>query len=495
MTRIATLLGTTALAATAGAWMAWAPLAGAQASPEIQPPQSVVAASDAVADLVERTSPAVVTVLATQEDAAAEMGPEGSPFGPDSPFEEFFRRFGLPEGAIPMPPQGGPEGHRGGVALGSGFIMESDGYIVTNNHVVDKAESVKVRLADDREFDAKVVGTDKQTDLALIKIDAKDLPVLDFGDSDKVRVGEDVIAVGNPFGLGGTVTRGIVSAMARDINAGPYVDFIQTDAAINRGNSGGPLLDLEGKVIGVNSAIYSPNGGSVGVGFAIPSDTVRTVVAQLKDGGEVQRGWLGVQIQTVTPEIATAIGLDQPEGALVADVVEGSPSEGHLKVGDVILKFDGKKVESSRDLPKLVAAASPDKKVDVEILRQGEDETVSFELGKFDDTRMASAETGDEHEKASSERLGATLAPITPTAREQLGLDADVSGVVITSLDGNGHAADAGLEVGDVIISVGDTQVQTPGDVEKALHAAKADAVLMQIDRGGAKIFVGVRLA
>ena len=208
------------------------------------------------------------------------MGPEGSPFGPGSPFEEFFRRFGLPEGAIPTPPdQGGPEGHRNGVALGSGFVMESDGYIVTNNHVVDDAESVKVRLADDREFDAEVVGTDKQTDLALIKIDAKDLPVLALGDSDQVRVGEDVIAVGNPFGLGGTVTRGIVSAMARDIDAGPYVDFIQTDAAINRGNSGGPLLDLDGEVIGVNSAIYSPNGGSVGVGFAIPSNTVKMVVA------------------------------------------------------------------------------------------------------------------------------------------------------------------------------------------------------------------------
>jgi serine protease Do len=382
------------------------------------------------------------------------------------------------------------------VALGSGFVMEDDGYIVTNNHVVDNADSVKVRLADQREFDAEVVGTDKQTDLALLKIDAENLPELALGDSDDVRVGEDVIAVGNPFGLGGTVTRGIVSAIARDIDAGPYVDFIQTDAAINRGNSGGPLLDLDGEVIGVNSAIYSPNGGSVGVGFAIPSNTVKMVVDQLKDDGEVERGWLGVQIQTVTPEIATAIGLDEPKGALVADVVPDSPSAGSLEVGDVILAFDGKPVASSRELPKLVAAAEPDAKVAIEVLRQGKDETVELKLGRFDDTRMAAAETGAEHEQgAASDRLGATLAPITPTAREQLGLDEDVSGVVITSLDGKGHAADAGLEVGDVILSVGDTEVRTPGDVERALHATKADAVLMQIDRHGARIFVGVRLA
>jgi serine protease Do len=394
-----------------------------------------------------------------------------------------------------MPPnQGGPEGRQDGVALGSGFVMD-DGYIVTNNHVVDDAKEVKVRLADDREFDAEVIGTDPQTDLALIKIDAADLPELPFGDSDALRVGEDVIAVGNPFGLGGTVTRGIVSAMARDIDAGPYVDFIQTDAAINRGNSGGPLLNLEGEVIGVNSAIYSPNGGSVGVGFAIPSNTVRTVVAQLKDGGSVERGWLGVTIQSVTPEIAIAIGLDDPHGALVADVVADGPSKGNLETGDVILSFDGKRVESSRELPKLVAAVAPDASVKVEVLRQGKQETVEFKLGRFDDTRMASAEPGDAQEGAASDKLGATLAPITPTAREQLGLDDEVSGVVITSLDGKGLAADAGLEVGDVILQVGDTAVRTPGDVEKALHATKADAVLMQIDRRGAKIFVGVKLA
>jgi serine protease Do len=338
-----------------------------------------------------------------------------------------------------------------------------------------------------------VIGTDPQTDLALVKIDAGGLPVLPLGDSDAVRVGEDVIAVGNPFGLGGTVTRGIVSAMARDINAGPYVDFIQTDAAINRGNSGGPLLNLKGEVIGVNSAIYSPNGGSVGVGFAVPSNTVKTVVAQLRSSGAVERGWLGVQIQNVSPDIATALGLDAPRGALVADVVENGPSVGKLEVGDVILAFNGQPVDSSRELPKLVAAAAPDAAVKIEILRDGRKQTVDFTLGRFQTQEVATAATGEDG--SASARLGATLAPITPEARAQLQLDEGVRGVVITSLDGSGVAADADLQVGDVILQVGNTPVQTPADVDRALKATSSDAVLLQIQRDGNRLFVGVRLA
>ncbi len=501
MTRIATFLkpapvAATAIAAATGAWLAWTPIAGAE---------TVDQAPNAVADLVEHVSPAVVTVLATQEDQAAandngDGGDNGSPFGPGSPFDEFLRRFGIPDGpGMPGSPfgQNGPQQeHPHGIALGSGFVIDHDGYIVTNNHVVDNAASVKVRLSDDREFDAKVVGTDQPTDLALIKIDAKDLPELPLGDSDKVRVGEDVIAVGNPFGLGGTVTRGIVSAMARDIDAGPYVDFIQTDAAINRGNSGGPLLNLEGQVIGVNSAIYSPNGGSVGVGFAIPSNTVKTVIGQLRSSGSVERGWLGVSIQNVTPEIAAAIGMKDEHGALVAEVIPDSPSAGKLKTGDVITAFDGKPVESSRELPKLVAAAAPDASVKVDVLRQGKAETVEIKLGKFDETRTAAAESTDKAPaSAASDKLGATLEPVTPTAREQLGLDDNVTGVVITSLDGNGRAADAGLQVGDVILQVGDKAVSTPRDVDHAIAAAKNDAVLLQIERHGARIFVGIKLA
>jgi serine protease Do len=485
-------LATTAIAAATGAWLAWTPIAGAETQP------------GEVADLVAKVSPAVVTVLATQQGDENQMAgmqgmPEGSPFGPGSPFDEFMRRFGMPEMG-PQDPQGGPQGPEQhgpeGVALGSGFVIDHDGYIVTNNHVVDHASEVKVRLSDDREFDAKVIGTDKQTDLALIKVEAGDLPQLPLGDSDSVRVGEDVIAVGNPFGLGGTVTRGIVSAMARDINAGPYVDFIQTDAAINRGNSGGPLLNLEGEVIGVNSAIYSPNGGSVGVGFAIPSNTVKTVVAQLRSSGSVQRGWLGVTIQNVSPDIASALGMDDTHGALVSDVLADGPSKGKLETGDVIVSFDGKPVESSRELPKLVAAAAPDATVKVEVLRGGESKTIDLALGKFKDQEVASAETGQHEEDATaSAKLGATLAPITPAARAQLQLDDSVEGVVITSLEGNGKAADAGLEVGDVILQVGTAKVTSPADVDHALKQVKTDAVLMQIERQGTRIFVGVRLA
>ncbi|WP_111429663.1 DegQ family serine endoprotease [Rhodobacteraceae bacterium DSL-40] len=484
MTRHATFLrpvpvAATVLAAASGAWLAWAPIAGAETQP------------GEVADLVERASPAVVTVLATQDRTDQAM-PEQFAFGPNSPFEEFFRRFGMPEG---MPSPNGPQQHQQGMALGSGFVMEPDGYIVTNDHVVDEATKVKVRFSDDREFDAKVVGTDQQTDLAVLKIDAEDLPYLPLGNSDAIRVGEDVIAVGNPFGLGGTVTRGIVSAVSRDINAGPYVDFIQTDAAINRGNSGGPLLNLQGEVIGVNSAIYSPNGGSVGVGFAIPSNTVKQVVMQLKDGGSVERGWLGVSIQTVTPDIAAAVGLDEPKGALVAEVVEDSPAQGKLKTGDVIVSFDGKQVDSSRDLPKLVAAAAPDHDATVGILRDGKAETITLKLGRLDAEKMASLDPSQSHQgSTASEQLGATLSALTPAAREQLRLSDDMDGVVITSLDGSGLAAEAGLEVGDVILQVGNNEVHTPADVDQALKDQKHDAILFQIARNGARLFVGVRL-
>jgi serine protease Do len=377
--------------------------------------------------------------------------------------------------------------------LGSGFVMDKDGYIVTNDHVVSKATDVKVRFSDDTEFDAKVIGADTQTDLALLKIDADNLPVLKLGDSDAIRVGEDVIAVGNPFGLGGTVTRGIVSAVSRDINAGPYVDFIQTDAAINRGNSGGPLLSLDGDVIGVNSAIYSPNGGSVGVGFAIPSNTVKNVVAQLREDGTVERGWLGVTIQNVTPEIAAAVGLDDPHGALVADIVEGSPSEGKLKTGDVIVSFDGKPVDSSRDLPKLVAAAAPDHDVSVEVRRDNSRKTVELKLGRLDSEQVSALTETPNQDGAASERLGATLSAITPAAREQLRLPEEMDGVVITSLDSSGLAAEAGLEVGDVILQIGNSEIRSPSDVNAALKGDH-DAVLFQIARDGSRVFVGVRM-
>ncbi|MDT8343581.1 MAG: Do family serine endopeptidase, partial [Thermohalobaculum sp.] len=411
------------LGALAAAAIVWTPLARADTPP------------GAIADLVERVSPAVVTVLATPEAPAAVPGPGRAPFGEGSPFEEFFRRFGLPEG-MPFPgmpeggPHGGPQDAPHGVSLGSGFVIEADGYIVTNNHVVEDAAKVTVRFPDEREFTAEVIGTDPQTDLALLKIDADGLPRLGLGDSDALRVGEDVIAVGNPFGLGGTVTRGIVSALARDIQAGPYLDFIQTDAAINRGNSGGPLLNLAGEVIGVNSAIYSPNGGSVGVGFAIPANVVSTVVAQLRDQGTVARGWLGVSIQPVTPGIADALGLDAPRGAIVSDVIGGSPADGKLQSGDVILGFGEAPIEQVRDLPKLVAAARPGDTAKLTVLRDGHERTVTLSLGRLDAERFAAAQRGED-DGTTSDRLGATLAPLTPELRDELRLDPEAQGVVV----------------------------------------------------------------
>ena len=468
-----------AMAAAAGA-IQWSAVAG-------------VAEGSGVADLVEKVSPSVVTVFTTQ--APDESAAQGQEFGmPDgSPFEEFFKRFGRPDGLPGQGQGGGAERH----ALGSGFILDSDGYIITNNHVVEDASEVKVQLGDKREFDATVIGTDPQTDLALLKIEAgKALPQVTLGDSDELRVGEDVIAVGNPFGLGGTVTRGIVSAIGRDINAGPYVDFIQTDAAINRGNSGGPLFDLEGRVIGVNSAIYSPNGGSVGVGFAIPSNIVKTVVAELKDDGSVDRGWLGVAIQTVTPEIAAALGMDEPAGALVANVAEDGPSNGVLKTGDVILTFDGKPVHESRELPRLVGATKAGNEVDVAILRKGSEETVQVKIGALKTERHAANDNAPtDPQGAVSEALGASVASLTPQIRESLGLDSEVSGTVVTDVEQGGAAAKAGIEIGDVILEVGSTPVATAAELDAAITATKTRSALLLVNRHGSSIFVAVTVA
>ena len=297
--------------------------------------------ADAIlADLVEEVSPAVVTVLSSQDVSLDDHENERSGIPEGSPFEDFFRQFG--PGREGQKPFKGPHSREG---LGSGFIFDEDGLIVTNNHVIDGADEITIRLQDDRVFEAKVIGTDEQTDLALLQIEAGEaLPFVLLGDSDDIRVGEDVIAVGNPFGLGGTVTSGIVSAKGRNIAAGPYAEFIQTDAAINRGNSGGPLFNSEGEVVGVNSAIYSPSGGSVGVGFAVASNTVDLVVEDLLDDGSIDRGWLGVSIQSVSPDIAAALGLEETRGALVASVMDDGPAAEDLKEGDVILEFESKVV-------------------------------------------------------------------------------------------------------------------------------------------------------
>ena len=321
-------------------------------------------ADEALADLVETVSPSVVTIIAEQDIAASpaqgqEFDFEGHPFG------EFFKRFGGPEG-FQMPQRGPAQG------LGSGFVLDEAGFIVTNHHVVDNASSVTVRLNDDRTFDAEVIGTDPLTDIAVLKIDAGEtLQAVEMGDSDVIRVGEDVVAIGNPFGLSSTVTTGIVSAKGRNISQGPYAEFIQTDAAINKGNSGGPLFNMEGEVVGVNSAIYSPSGGSVGLGFAVTSNIVEHIAADLRDDGQVSRGWLGVSIQNVSPELAAALGIDSSTGALVSDVVAGSPADGVLQQGDVILSFNDETVDNSSDLPLLVGTTKVGTDSTLTVLRDG----------------------------------------------------------------------------------------------------------------------------
>ncbi|HUF56318.1 MAG TPA: Do family serine endopeptidase [Thermohalobaculum sp.] len=451
------------------------------------------------ADLADKVSPAVVNIFTTTEPPEAASN-EGEGMEMPEAFRDFLERFGfenMPQ--VPGMPggHGMPPGPRN--ALGSGFVFEADGYVITNNHVVEGADEVKVRFENDEEYPAEVIGLDPATDLALLKIEAEDdLPYVELGSSDGVRVGERVMAVGNPFGLGGTVTTGIVSAKGRDINAGPYVDFIQTDAAINRGNSGGPLFNMDGEVIGVNSAIYSPTGTNVGVGFAIPSNVVEMVVADLKDDGQVDRGWLGVQIQEVTPEIAQAVGLEDARGTIVADVMADSPSVGKLEAGDVIVEYDGTPVGETRDLPRLVAATEAGSEVELGIWRDGEQKTVEVTIGALDTERLAMAAPSQQpkgEDPESSEELGATLAGLDPETRKSLGIDDDAEGVVVTSLKRGGAAADAGLRVGDVILEIGSEPVARPDEVGEVLSGLDSEAALLKVNRNGNVIFVGVRLA
>ncbi len=359
--------------------------------------------------------------------------------------------------------------------------------------MIDGADTVTVRLADDREFEATIVGADPLTDLAVLQIEADGpLPAVELGDSDVIRVGEDVVAVGNPFGLSSTVTTGIVSAKGRNISEGPYAEFLQTDAAINKGNSGGPLFNMDGEVVGVNSAIYSPSGGSVGLGFAVTSNIVDTIVADLVEDGQVDRGWLGVSIQNVNPDIAAAMGLEGANGALVSDVVADSPAEDALKSGDVIVGFDGKPVKSSADLPRLVGATKVGTESKIDVIRNGKPEQVSVTIGKH---QLAQAETEPKIDETSGKQLGVTVAPLTDTARAEIGISKDVSGVVVTSLNQEGAAAKAGLRVGDVIVKVGGQEIESPRELKAALTSEKTDPALVLINRGGNQLFVAIEIA
>lgn len=474
-------------AAAAGvALLAWGQTAPAAAAPM---PESF-------SGLVEQVSPAVVTITAEKHvEQAAEQLPFGGRGGQGSPFEEFFRRFGTPHG-----PQGGPA-PRGGkaVGLGSGFIIDGDdGYVVTNNHVIDGAENIRIALSDGTSLDAELIGTDPKTDIALLQVESdEDLPEVRFGDSDALKVGDWVMAVGNPFGLGGTVTAGIVSARGRAIGNDPLDDFIQTDAAINKGNSGGPMFDTDGSVMGVNTAIYSPNGGSVGIGFAVPANVAKPVIEQLKENGSVSRGWLGVNIQPVTPEIAEAMGLDTESGALISNVSADTPAAGAgLKAGDVITGVDEQPVEELRDLPRMIAGHKPGETVTLSVLRNGDSESVTVELGKLP-TQQQVAEAAPEQDIEGKGELGLALAPLTDEVRQRLGLAEDLEGAVVARVDPTGPAAEKGLRQGDVITRVNGDDVTSPKAVVDAVSQAKdgdRKSVLLLIQRDDTSLFVPVPL-
>ncbi len=454
------------------------------------------------ADLAERLSPAVVDITTTTDVADVQRGPR--PILPEgSPFEEFFRDF-LDRNGPPGGGPGGPETRRGqqrSSALGSGFIISDDGYIVTNNHVIDSADEIKIEMIDGSVLEAKLIGHDARTDIALLKVESdKPLPFVKFGDSDAARVGDWVMAIGNPLGQGFSVSAGIVSARNRTLQ-GSYDDFIQTDAAINRGNSGGPLFNTEGEVIGVNTAILSPNGGSIGIGFAMSSAVVSRVVDQLRDFGETRRGWLGVRIQNVDPDVAEALGLDAPKGALVTDVPEGPALTAGLKSGDVIVKFGEKDIKDTRELVRVVADTAVGTSVPVVVYRDGAEQTLSVAIGRLEETTLAAApgEPSQEQTKpGDAVVLGMTVEPMSDALRSQFSLGGDVKGLVVTGVEDGSDAFTKGIREGDVITKVGQEEVVTANELRdkiKAAEGAGRNSVLLLVSRDDAPRFVALNLS
>ncbi|MBS0533812.1 MAG: Do family serine endopeptidase [Proteobacteria bacterium] len=463
---------------------------------------------EGIADVAEQVIDAVVNISTKQTvDLSNDKMPQ---LPPGSPFEEFFEEFfknRRGQGGTP----GGPGGQNGGQqsrrvnSLGSGFIIDPSGYVVTNNHVIADADEVNVILNDGTTLKAQLVGTDKKTDLALLKVDSpKPLKAVKFGDSDKLRLGEWVIAIGNPFSLGGTVTAGIVSARNRDIQSGPYDNYIQTDAAINRGNSGGPLFNLDGEVIGVNTAIISPSGGSIGIGFAVPSKTVVGVIDQLREFKEVRRGWLGVRIQQVTDEIADSLNIKPARGALIAGIDDKGPAKpAGIEPGDVVVKFDGKDIKEMRDLPKIVAETTVGKDVSVVIIRKGKEETKTVKLGRLDDGEKQASLTPKkdqpEEDKTSVKKaLGLDLANLNDAARKKYKIQDKVKGVLITGVEPNSPAAEKRLQPGMVIAEVQQQAVTNAADLQKRIDQLKKDGkkavVLLVVSPEGDPSFVAIGL-
>ncbi len=442
-------------------------------------------APDSFADLADRLLPGVVNISATQVSKKRRL-PEMPQFPPGSPFEEFFRDFFDRNQRDSQP--------RKSNSLGSGFIIDPSGYVVTNNHVIEDAEEITVILHDDTNLKAKIIGRDKRTDLALLKVETeKPLPALKWGDSTKVRVGDWILAIGNPFGLGGTVTAGIISASKRDINSGPYDSYLQTDASINRGNSGGPMFNLDGGVIGVNTAIYSPSGGSIGIGFAIPSSQAKVVIDQLRKFGRTRRGWLGVRIQTVTKEIAESLDLGKPRGALVASIDEKGPAKASgLKPRDVILVFDGKPVQDMRDLPRLVAETPIDTEVTLKVWRNGKAKEISVKLGELPEDIKTAEITGIE-DKTAVELLGMTLAKLNDALRLRYKLDSRAKGVLVLDVKEGSAGKKGGLQPGDLIVEVAPDQVHTPAEFKERITKArknKRKTVLLLTERKKVRQFI-----
>jgi serine protease Do len=453
-------------------------------------------APSSFADLVAKVSPAVVNVSTSRAVARSEDMPVPQ-FPPGSPFEEFFKDFFDRERNQQQPQQ------RRGFSLGSGFVVDPAGFVVTNNHVISEADEITVIFSDDSEYKAQLIGRDTKTDLALLKIERPEpFPYVQWADSDDVRVGDWMLAIGNPFGLGSTVTAGIISARGRNINAGPYDDFIQVDAAINRGNSGGPSFTLDGRVFGVNTAIFSPSGGNVGIGFAIPANLARPVIDSLRTTGRVARGWLGVRIQSVTADIAENLGLEEAEGALVAGVTPGGPAEqAKIQPGDVILEFDGKKIDRMRNLPRIVAETPIGQESDVLLWRKGERMTVPVTLGELPEdeelAELGQPQTPNADENtAKVPEVGLTLGRVDDAARQQFSLAPGSKGAVITAVDPQSAAATENLKAGDLVVEVNQEEVSGPADVATKVGRLKQEgkkSALFLIDRQGDLRFVALR--
>jgi serine protease Do len=461
-------------------------------------------APEGFADLIDQVGSAVVLITA-KEPRPERTGQSPMPEIPEQfregPMREFLERFfehGMPGAPMPGPRENRP-------ALGSGFIISGDGVVVTNNHVVGESEKIEVKLKDGSQFPARLLGNDDKTDLAVLKIEAdRPLPTVAWGNSDKTRVGDWVVAVGNPFGLAGTATAGIVSSRGRDLGSGPYDDYIQIDAPLNSGNSGGPLFNGDGQVVGVNTAIFTPNGGSIGIGFAIPSNSAEKIVAELQQNGSVQRGWLGVAIQPVTPDVADSLGLQKPEGALVAAVTEDSPAaKAGVRQGDVVLGFDGTPVTTPRDLSRAVADTDVESKKNLSVWRDNREIKLDIRIGEMP-RQVASAE--DQSTKSAKPHkggvelsgLGLTLAPIDSGMRARYGLSKDASGALVAFVADGGDAAEKGLQAGDVITRVNQDAVTGPADVVRAVEKAKdahRKSILLLVERQGNQRFVAVDLA